>query len=119
MIRFLRSCLLLPLLLWALLLPKLSVILLEFNPNIQTVVICTGTEMVTITVGPDGEPIHVDDGEDAPCVLTEDKALSVPSDPDWVALARSYAFAFVVNTNPALQRAPERLSRDSQAPPLA
>lgn len=119
MIRLLSSYLLMPLLLWALLLPKLSAILLDFNPNVQTVVICTGTEMITLTVGADGKPIHVDDGEEAPCVITEEELVTAPSDPDWVALTRSFSFAFVVNASHVLQDAPERLNRHSQAPPLA
>ena len=119
MIRLLNACVLLPLLLWALLLPKLAVVLLEFNPNIQTVVICTGTEMVTLTVGPDGEPLQIGDGEEAPCVTTEDDFLAVWTDPKWVTLARDYIFAFVITANRSERLNPELLSRDSQAPPLA
>ncbi|MEL6645900.1 MAG: hypothetical protein AAFQ79_18360 [Pseudomonadota bacterium] len=100
-----------------LILPKMGGVLAGFVPGVMQVVICTGTEMVTVTLGPDGQPIETEVIEGEPCVMT---AAALPADtalPLWHRLARDHrdAFSAVV-----LDRAPPRLFAvkwPSQAPP--
>jgi len=119
MVAILKSCVVVPLLLWALLLPKLGAILLDLHPGVEMTVICTGTSMVTLRIGPDGTPIEVDYEEDAPCVMADPSDLERVDIPDWVYLARSYQTPFHAVPNRLAQHDAGLVNRDSQAPPRA
>ena len=118
MVAILRSCILVPLLLWALLLPKLGAILLDLHPGVQMTVICTGTEMITLRTGPDGTPIEVEYEEDHPCVMADPTDLRTPTVPNWITLARSYTAPFSETPNSLARHDPGLINRLSQAPPL-
>lgn len=71
------------------LLPKVSALLIELHPGVQIAVICTGTDMFLLRLGPDGKPIKVENGDEAPCVLTETTLAATTDIPTWVAFTRS------------------------------
>lgn len=96
MVRHIVTPLLLGLLCLSLLLPKAGGLLLAVMPGVTTAVICTGSEIVVLTLGPDGAPI-----EELPeplvdtCVLAEaGPAIELPA-PFWMRLARSLEDSFV------------------------
>lgn len=119
MVGFAVRILTVTLLLWAMILPKVAGVLLEWHPNIQTVVICTGTDMVTLTIGPNGKPIEVESEEDAPCVMTEETVIEVDVRTAWIALARDYRATFIAHPSPLNGHLSKLLNRTSQGPPLA
>ena len=53
----------------ALLFPKLNALLIELHPHVRTVVICTGSELVTLKIGPSGQPIEAEAASHAPCLV--------------------------------------------------
>ena len=78
----------------ALLLPKISAVVMHLHPGILTTVICTGSEMLTIHVGANGEPIEVAEGDHAPCVMADPGALDATPVTAWNAAPRSYRYGF-------------------------
>ncbi len=73
-------------LLAGMMLPKMSAALVTLLPNVQTVVICTGDELLTIVLGPDGTPIEIKDTETMDCTLTDTGDPTVKPVPFWVSL---------------------------------
>ncbi len=69
-----------------LLLPRMSAVLAEVLPGVQTVVICTGYEITTLTLGPDGNPIETDAIATPHCTLGDVVETMETPTPDWVAL---------------------------------
>ena len=118
MLTLLKTCVLLPLLLYALLLPKVSAILLDIHPGIQVAVICTGTEIVTVRIGPDGVPIETEQAEDVPCLSADAPPKALIPTPTWVELARSFQSRFVAVPSTTNRHNPALLNRESQAPPV-
>lgn len=96
MVRHIATYLMLGLLCLAVLLPKAGGLLLEVMPGVTKAVICTGSELVVLTLGPDGEPI-----EELPeplldtCVLGDVTTVAEAPTPLWVRLARSFEDRFV------------------------
>ncbi|MEO1025679.1 MAG: hypothetical protein AAFX07_09005 [Pseudomonadota bacterium] len=119
MLTFLKTCVLLPLLLYALLLPKVSAVLLDIHPGIQVAVICTGTEIVTVRIGPDGIPIETGQTDDAPCLAADTPPNAAQPIPAWVTLARNFKTPFVAVPSTANRHNPALLNRESQAPPVS
>ena len=101
----------------ALTLPRISAVLVEFIPGVDTVIICTGDSYVTVTLGPDGEPITVEESSDARCTLTDTIATADAPQPFWRHLALSYHHPFNILENKGFSR--EILARlePSRAPP--
>lgn len=113
MVRRIATPLLLGLLCLALLLPKAGGLLLAVIPGVTTAVICTGSEIVVLTLGPDGAPI-----EELPeplldtCILADAGPAAELPTPLWVRLARSLEDSFV--SVPTRQ---ERANHPSTPPP--
>lgn len=102
----------------AVLLPKVAAVALDIMPSVQSVVICVGDRLVTIRIGPDGQPVEVPEGEKTPCVMS-DAVVALPSvAPPWVGMARSYAHAFVIRLNPGPENARLRAHVPPRAPPV-
>ncbi|SMX32594.1 hypothetical protein COL8621_00855 [Actibacterium lipolyticum] len=102
----------------ALLLPKASAVLAAMIPGaFQTIVICTGAGLQTITLGPDGAPIETTDQAPENCTLF--KASLTPALPDqfWQALAHASGIQLPrsLPTQPEKDFARRRLAR---APPF-
>lgn len=101
-----------------LLLPRMTAVLAELLPGVQTMVICTGTELITLTIGPDGTPIEADDTGALPhCTLADLVEPSGPVLPAWVALHAPEAPQPAILLNQAADQ--DRLTRLrlSRAPP--
>lgn len=73
------------------LLPRAGAILTELIPGIDRMVICTGTEMITLTIGPDGEPIQEIDSATPHCVMADGADHIASPLPYWQALTLSDA----------------------------
>lgn len=112
-----KTAILVPLMVLGLLAPKLSALALHLNPNIMAIVICTGTEMVTIHIGADGEPIEVTEAEQTPCVMADPNAIKSPEFARWTKAPRSYRVAFVDIHNDDRSQAEVGLLPDLRGPP--
>ncbi|MBV6658461.1 MAG: hypothetical protein KI785_11905 [Devosiaceae bacterium] len=76
----------------AVLVPKVAGMLVDILPGYHTVVICSGGEMIAITLSPDGEPVQHGEGKSEPCQLNHALVFDERPIPLWIALACSYAF---------------------------
>jgi hypothetical protein len=101
----------------ALTLPRISAVLVEFIPGVDTVIICTGDTYVTIVLGPDGEPVSVQESTDNRCTLTDTVATADAPQLFWRQLALSFHHPFHIHENTGFAR--ETLARLelSRAPP--
>lgn len=104
-------------LIMALALPRVSAVLVEFIPGIDTVVICTGSEYVTITLGPDGAPIDIEESSDNRCTLSELAEIGIPPQTFWQRLASSFDRTFSVTENQRLADLHLTFQQPSRAPP--
>lgn len=98
-------------------LPRVSAVLVELIPGIDTVVICTGSEYVTITIGPDGEPLDVDESSDNRCTLSDMAGIGLRPQTFWQRLATSFDKAFSVAENQRLADLHLTFQQPSRAPP--
>lgn len=83
-----------------LLLPKMSAVVATLVPGVMVVTICTGSEMVTLTLNADGEPVEEVEPAVDHCVMADLVQKDPQAEAPWVALARSYRCPFVANPNP-------------------
>ncbi len=77
-------------LVFGLLVPKMGGVLVELIPGRQTMVICTGGEMVVMIISPEEEPVEVESDGAEPCPSVSIIAGAEQGLPDWVYLARDY-----------------------------
>ena len=101
----------------ALLLPRVSAVLIEFIPGVETVVICTGDAYVTVTLGPDGEPIDSEESSDSRCTLSDSIVVADAHKAFWHHLALSHHHPFVIHENHAVSRDALQRLEPSRAPP--
>lgn len=101
----------------ALIMPRISAVVVEFIPGVQSMIVCTGDAFVTITLGPNGEPLEVEESADNTCTLSDTAEFTAPITPHWHELARSYLRPFSVQEHS--QTARDTLARlePSRAPP--
>lgn len=102
----------------ALLLPRISAVVVEFIPGADTVILCTGSEYVTVTLDAEGNPTEVSETQDSDCLRSLVADLAPSLDPLWQKLSRDLSFAFALHEHPA--PAGETLQRlePSRAPPV-
>ena len=117
MVRSLKTIVIYSLLFAGLLVPKVAAVALHLNPNITAIVICNGTELVTIHIGADGQPIEIATAEHAPCVLADPNAVANPAYALWTKAPRSYRATFVENTIDFRSEAEAGLLPDLRGPP--
>lgn len=100
-----------------LVLPRVSPVLVEFIPGAQSMVICTGDAYITVTLGPDGNPIEVSETQENHCTLSDIVQTSSMPEPFWHQLARSYQRPFSIREHSATHS--DRIARlePSRAPP--
>lgn len=84
----------------ALVVPKMTAALTSVLPGFSIAILCTGTAIERIVIGPDGQPVDVKTTEHAPCITAAAEGMRAPVTTDWVALNRSYAISFVVIAHP-------------------
>lgn len=115
--RILR-CVTVFILVFGLVAPKAGAVVLQWLPGMQAAVICTGQGMITLVLGPDGQPVTLEDGASDICLGT--KAVNGPDAPvpAWHRLARSYEIAFSSIPNQRVQTPPALRQRPSRAPPV-
>lgn len=101
----------------ALLLPRVSAVLVEFIPGVDTVVICTGDAYVTVTLGPDGTPIESSESNDNRCTLAESFVVAGSPKIFWHQLALSHQHPFVVHENHAFAQGALLRLAPARAPP--
>lgn len=100
------------------LLPKVSAVVTLALPGLfQTIVICTGDSLQTITLGPDGSPVEMTQGDDPHCTLLADLAGQSPADGFWRVLARSHRVLLPVILRPLPDRRHAH-SMPTRAPPV-
>ncbi|MBM7068168.1 hypothetical protein IU397_11300 [Actibacterium sp. 188UL27-1] len=98
-------------------LPSMFAVLAEIVPGVQSYVICAGDRLITVKVGPDGEPVDAPETTFTHCVMGDVVVLTKAVAPDWTLLARSYARPFSLKLHQAPDQ--ERLAgqRFSRGPP--
>ncbi len=110
--------LLVVLLVFGLLAPRMSAVLAQVIPGIQTMVICTGDQMITLTIGADGVPVETVSENPHPCVMADGVTLATSDLPFWQKLAADHARSFAILESPrAVDDHLIRLS-PSRAPPV-
>lgn len=102
----------------ALVLPRVSAAVVEFLPGVDTYVLCTGSEYVTVTLGPDGSPIDVSESTENQCTVSDSVVTPGGSAPFWHALARSYRRPFVIIEHPHAQADGLARLEPTRAPPV-
>lgn len=114
-----RLFVLMPLLVLALIAPKVSGLLMHLHPNITVSVICTGSEMVTVYFNDHLEPIEVTESDHQPCALDNPETHANQRLASWVAAPRSYRFDFSETSYALADQA--RLDRlpDLRGPPVS
>lgn len=101
-----------------LLLPRISAVVVEFIPGAETVIICTGSEYVTITLDADGAPVEVKETQDSDCLRTLAAGIDAAPTPLWHMLARSYSVAFARHEHLAPSGEVLKTLEPSRAPPV-
>ncbi|MEM1066566.1 MAG: hypothetical protein AAGJ74_13785 [Pseudomonadota bacterium] len=111
-----RLCVILQLT-FGLLVPKMGAVIAGLVPGVTQVVICTGSEMITLTLGPDGAPIETEELRAEPCVMVTEAAAESPAPALWRALDSDHADAFSAIAAPERPPRPYIVKWPSQGPP--
>ncbi|KCV83357.1 hypothetical protein ATO10_01310 [Actibacterium atlanticum] len=98
--------------------PKISAALIFVMPGFTSVVICTGAEMITLTLAPDGTPIEPQQIGAAPCVLSDLLQAAPAQIPLWRALELPQARLFAIKTSPLARATAFARPNPSRAPPV-
>ena len=104
----------------SLLVPRMAAAALSFLPGYTTIAICTGAEIVYLTLDSEGNPVDVGDPVDVtPCVLADANTTDGVRTPAWHALAANWADPFV--SSPHRRAAFDVLDtlQPTRAPPFA
>ena len=106
------------LLMCAVVYPKISAVIMEVVPSIQTMVICTGDRLIIMRFDSNGVPIDEPETTVEHCLVADDVVAIPVVTPLWKSLARSYQHAFVVklNVHAGMDRLLTKLP--SRAPPV-
>ncbi len=104
-------------LLAALVLPKISGVLIELVPGMQRVVLCSGSEMTVILIGRDGIPVEEPASDHAPCIATDPPKMTPAPSAPWQRLALGYAAPFRVKIHAAADADRTAQIWPSRAPP--
>jgi|GEM_PF-3092366 len=103
----------------ALTLPRISAVLVEFIPGVDTVIICTGSEYISVTLGPNGEPLDTEELGETHCTLSEIAELDQAPLPYWHQLATSYQLIFSIKENQRLSSQKLLVHAPTRAPPMS
>ncbi len=101
-----------------LLIPRMSAVIADVIPGIQTMVICTGEGLITLTIGADGQPVEAVETEPHPCVMSEVLTLAYADVPLWQRLAADYAHDFAIRENTRVFDSHLSRIAHSRAPPV-
>lgn len=98
--------------------PKVTAVLAEILPGFQTIVICTGTEMMTLRVGPDGVPIETTEAISDTCAMENVAQYDIAPLPYWVSLTHDNTQRFSVIQNAQSPHPIFIIKEPSHAPPV-
>jgi hypothetical protein len=102
----------------ALLLPRISAVVVEFIPGADVVIICTGSEYVKVSLDEDGAPVEVHETQDSDCLRSLALVVAETPSPLWQTLARNYSFTFSLHEHPAPSGETLKTLEPSRAPPV-
>ena len=102
----------------ALLLPRISAVVVEFIPGADVVIICTGSEYVKVSLDEDGAPVEVHETQDSDCLRSLALDVAETPTPAWQTLACDYSFAFSLHEHPAPAGETLKTLEPSRAPPV-
>jgi len=117
MMRRFTTLLAVPMLIAGLLAPKVSALLLHVHPGVMAVVICTGTEMIVVHVGPNGEPIEDMASDHQPCIAAHADLTPRAALERWFEAPRSYRHRFVAIPHPMADETRLSALADVRGPP--
>ncbi len=100
-------------------LPKLGAVLVTLLPGVQTVVICNGAELVTMTINSNGDPIELAEDSAAPCTQSDPVDPLSARDAAWLRVAYTDAYRLPTKRAPAPMAVHFTLKPPSQAPPVS
>ncbi|MEL7214181.1 MAG: hypothetical protein AAGK92_16075 [Pseudomonadota bacterium] len=98
--------------------PKASAAVVAFLPGVQSYVICTGDEMVTILVDSEGTPIEQSTSDSAPCLSADVPPVATIAPSLWRQLARDHRDRFVKRENLSVARSVLQRPAPTRAPPV-
>ena len=102
----------------ALVAPKMTGLLTSVLPGFSVVVLCTGTAIERVLIGPAGKPVEIETTDHSPCVATDPDHKRQPLNAQWVAMARDYRPSFVVISHPSPSQVLTYARPPQQAPPI-
>lgn len=117
-VRAFRLALILSFVLLGLLVPKVSALIAHFHPQITTIVICSGSELITYQIGPDGKIVQTDERDHAPCHIATPNQLAQPLDAFWLQFSQGDDYRFSLRNDLFANRAQIALLPDSTGPPF-
>ncbi len=98
--------------------PRMTAVLAELIPGVQTMIICTGERMVTLTIGADGIPVEEAEENEHDCVIADTVSLAEVEQPFWTALSRDFDHRFAIRENTQIATVSLSLLSPSRAPPV-
>ncbi|WP_224825558.1 hypothetical protein [Cognatishimia sp. MH4019] len=98
--------------------PKVSAAVVGFLPGVQSYVICTGADMVTILVDAEGNPIEQVATDSAPCLSADVPPVALRAPQFWQQLARDHQDRFIQHENRQPLRSVLQRPAPSRAPPV-
>ncbi len=112
------STLFVVLLIVGLLAPRMSAAVAEIVPGMQTMVICTGQGLVTLTIGADGIPVETPQIEQHDCVLADITVVAEMAPQFWEKLAWDHRLRFAVTESEWMPGNPLRRRSPTRGPPV-
>jgi hypothetical protein len=100
-IRLYETTMTLLVLIVALLLPRVSAVLVEFLPGVDTVILCTGSDYVTVTLDAEGNPTEVSDAQGSDCLRSLAAEVSLDPSSFWQKLTRDFDVVFARLEHPS------------------
>lgn len=113
----LRLCLI-SLLLISMGLPRVTAAVAAFIPGAQTLVICAGGSLMTVTVNGAGDPVEMPEPVADHCLLADTTPVDAASPSAWQRLPRSFTTEQVFTAAPVAKPARIAAHRLSRAPPF-
>lgn len=105
-------------LVFGILAPKMSAVIVQLVPGIQTLVICTGNGLVTLTIDADGEPVEMPRAEVDHCTMVDANSLDASFIPPWRAFTGDHTRLFTIKLHPSPDDHRFNQIPPSQAPPV-
>lgn len=99
--------------------PRISAVVTEFIPGLDAVVICTGSELITVSLDENGTPTKHSTQNTGDCTRTTDTPAQIAQSAIFTLLANTYQIAFVVHANAIATQEALASQKPKRAPPVA